>query len=118
MRLLTTYNTDLDGSGYLQYTVWNATLTLLEMCGAFLAEQAAKHAGALVLVFASCGSMLLALHQVLSRWHVALRPLQTNTCRGGRDIGRQGTRSRVPPLDDTIRHMDQINMLRKLSYYS
>jgi hypothetical protein len=85
---------------WLTLAIYN-TLSLhqpLQMCSTPLAEQAAKHARAFILVFASYWWMLFALQRALSRWHTALRPLYTDTCRWRSHIGWQRAWSRFPPL--------------------
>jgi hypothetical protein len=85
---------------WLTLTIYN-TLSLqrpLQLWGTLLAEQAAEHARAFILVFAPYWRLLFALQQALSRWPMALWALYTNTCRWRRHVGWQRARSHSSPL--------------------
>jgi hypothetical protein len=68
------------------------------MWGTLLAEQAAKHARAFILVFAPYCRLLFALQQALSRWPMVLWALYTDTCRWRSHIGWQRSWSHFLPL--------------------
>jgi len=97
---------------WLTLTIYN-TLSLqqpLHMCGMLPVEQTAQHTRAFILVFAPYWRLLFTLQQVLSRLHMALCALYTDTCRWRSQIGWQRARLHFSPLDNTMATLNhQIN---------